>query len=58
MKALIFNSGLGNPHGRNHKGPAVNIFPFYYDNYFIEEIDTIEDYQRVSEAIAKFDQAE
>lgn len=38
--------------------PALDIRAFYYDDYFIEEIDTAEDYQRVADAIHEFDQAE
>lgn len=35
--------------------PALNVRPFFYDDYFIEEIDTIDDYKRVAEAVAVFD---
>lgn len=38
--------------------PAMDIRPFYYDDYFVEEIDTVEDFQRVSSAIAEFDKRE
>lgn len=38
--------------------PALDIKPFYYDDYFVEEIDTIEDHHRVANAIAAFDEAE
>lgn len=32
--------------------PALHIEPFYYDKYFIAEIDTMEDYRHVTRAIA------
>jgi len=38
--------------------PVINNPPFYYDDYFVEEIDTIEDHQRVANAIIAFDEAE
>lgn len=38
--------------------PALDIRCFPYDGHFVEEIDTVEDYQRVSQAIAAFDEAE
>lgn len=38
--------------------PAVEVRPFYSDEYFVEEIDTVEDFQRVSNAIAEFDERE
>lgn len=38
--------------------PALEIKPFAYDEHFVEEIDTVEDFQRVSSAIAEFDRRE
>lgn len=38
--------------------PAMDIRPFAYDEYFVEEIDTLEDFQRVSRAIGAFDKRE
>ena len=38
--------------------PAMDIKPFSYDGHFVEEIDTVEDFQRVSSAIEAFDKAE
>lgn len=38
--------------------PALDIRPIYYDDHFVEEIDTIDDYKRVSSAILAFDEVD
>ena len=38
--------------------PALNIRAFSYENYYIDEIDNMDDYVRVSEDIVAFDAAE
>ncbi len=38
--------------------PALNIKAFDYDGYYVEEIDNMEDYERVSTEILAFDEAE
>lgn len=38
--------------------PALNIRAFSYENYYIDEIDNMEDYARVSQDILAFDEAE
>ena len=38
--------------------PALNIRAFSYENYFIDEIDNLEDHARVTAEIVKFDEAD
>ena len=38
--------------------PALNVRVFSYDDYFIEEIDNLEDYDRVTADIIPFDEAD
>lgn len=38
--------------------PALNIRAFDYDGYYIDEIDNLEDYARVTEEILPFDEAD
>jgi len=38
--------------------PALNIRAFSYEDYYIDEIDNMDDYRRVSEEIIPFDMAE
>ena len=38
--------------------PALNIRAFSYEDYYIDEIDNMDDYRRVSEEILSFDAAE
>lgn len=38
--------------------PALNIRAFSYENYYVDEIDNMEDYARVTEEILPFDAAE
>ena len=38
--------------------PALNIRAFSYDGYYIDEIDNMDDYQRVTEEILPFDEAD
>ena len=38
--------------------PALNVRAFSYENYFIDEIDNLEDYDRVTAQIIPFDQAD
>jgi len=38
--------------------PALNIRAFSYENYYVDEIDNMDDYRRVSEEILPFDAKE
>lgn len=38
--------------------PALNIRAFSYENYYIDEIDNLDDYARVTEEILPFDEAD
>jgi len=38
--------------------PALNVRAFSYDDYYVEEIDNMEDYHRVSEEILVYDEAD
>ena len=38
--------------------PALNIRAFSYENYYIDEIDNLDDYDRVTKEILPFDQAD
>ena len=38
--------------------PALNVRAFSYDGYYVDEIDNMEDYLRVSEEILAYDEAD
>lgn len=38
--------------------PALNVRAFSYEGYFIDEIDNMDDYARVTEEILAFDEAD
>ena len=38
--------------------PALNVRAFSYEGYYIDEIDNLDDYERVTEEILPFDEAD